>query len=136
MAKSIKLGADTYLDASGVMMRASDRNRKTLDQYLPIEIQRISILNGSTVNVTVDSSNTGILRSFFVTVGANSKSNGIYSWIRASSLASDFYPIQNASGLTITSTGSNTFSITNSSGAYVQIFFFLGSPMGLTYTTT
>ena len=123
------------MDASNVMMKASTSNRKPLDEFMNIGgIQQISVPNGETVNVTVNANSATTLRSIVISVADTDRGNGMYSWIRTTVLSSHFFAIREASGLTFTSTGENTFSVTNSSGAYALLFFFLGSAMTLTTT--
>lgn len=112
MAKSIKLGADTYLDASGVEMRStSSAYRKTLADWADglVGISRFNIPRNSSVNLTLSADTRVII--FFSSPGQNG--NGIYyAYANADGTYAYTRQYVEASAVTITSSG-NVLTLTN-----------------------
>lgn len=117
MAKSIKLGSDTYLDSQGVMMRSTgSTTRKTLSEWGQgiIGTEYVSISTGNSVTFTLGASAV----IFVLCGGINTNANGFV--VMTSSANADAYvaKVAGAADLAISRTGS-TVTFTNNN-TYTQ----------------
>lgn len=116
MAKSIKLGSDTYLDASGIEMNASSSVlRRQLSDWGGgmFGFIRKEIFNGNSATFTFDNS----ARAVIFCDGVASSGKQIYI-VAASSSGSMSYKAMTTESTNLTvATGTNTFTITNNTSA-------------------
>lgn len=124
MAKSIKLGADTYLDASGVEVNSTSSSLRTTLQDWTGSMQGIR----STL-VAVNSSVTFTLASgarvIFIANGTDNTKN-IYL-VSCNSSGGVAYSAFGVSSKLTVSTGTNTITFSNTSGGSAQIVAFATS---------
>lgn len=126
MAKSIKLGADTYLDASGVEVNSTSTSLRTTLQEWTGSMQGIrtsliaatsgsvtfTLESGSRVIIVINGTDNGTKNIFLV-------SCNIYGTIAYKALGT-------SSQITV-STGKNTITFSNTSGASAQAIAFATS---------
>lgn len=107
MAQSIKLGSDTYLDASGVWVNGAGKNLESVLGGAQFNTKNIPA--NSSVTLNCPSSGKALL----YTVGGSAGATGEWLINTASNGTSAVFDVRSASGISFT-TGTNTITITNS----------------------
>ena len=129
MAQSIKLGNDTYLDASGVEVNASITDRRTLSDYIGGTTGFVykSSPNGTSLPFNLPSSSRHMI--ILISGSAERHNNVILVYVTGGGVIL-YRPLATQSTETAVSVTTNkiTFANTSGGGLYGYCFTFVGGP--------